>query len=74
MPESLVRGKEYLEEALTLYPNYALAYVGLAEYYLASGFWGFMVGGKQFAEQRRQRLMLSSLMTPLARRTPIWER
>ena len=44
MPESLPRGKEYLEEALALDPDYALAYVGLAEYYLASGFWGFMIG------------------------------
>lgn len=43
-PESLARGKEYLEEALALDPSYALAYVGLAEYYLASGFWGFMMG------------------------------
>lgn len=43
-PESLARGKEYLEEALVLDPNYALAYAGLAEYYLASGFWGFIVG------------------------------
>lgn len=43
-PESLARGKQYLEEALALDGNYALAYVGLAEYYLASGFWGFMLG------------------------------
>jgi TolB-like protein/Tfp pilus assembly protein PilF len=43
-PESLARSKEYLEEALALDPAYALAYVGLAEYYLASGFWGFMIG------------------------------
>lgn len=43
-PESLAKGKEYMEEALSLDPNYALAYVGLAEYYLTSAFWGFMVG------------------------------
>ena len=46
MPESLAKGKEYLEEALALDPNYALAYAGLAEYYLASAFSGFMVGSE----------------------------
>lgn len=43
-PDSLARGKECLEEALALDHNYALAYAGLAEYYLTSGFLGFMVG------------------------------
>lgn len=43
-PESLAKGKEYLEEALKLVPDYAMAYVGLAEYYLTNAFWGFMMG------------------------------
>jgi len=42
-PESLAKGKEYLEQAIALDPNYALAYAGMAEYYFWSGFWGFMV-------------------------------
>jgi non-specific serine/threonine protein kinase len=42
-PESLAKGKEYLEQAIVLDPNYALAYAGMAEYYFWSGFWGFMI-------------------------------
>jgi TolB-like protein/Tfp pilus assembly protein PilF len=45
-PESLARGKEYLEQAIALDPNYALPYTGLAEYYWASAFWGFMLGSE----------------------------
>jgi serine/threonine protein kinase/tetratricopeptide (TPR) repeat protein len=32
-PESIAKGKEYLEQAIVLDPNYALAYAGMAEYY-----------------------------------------
>jgi tetratricopeptide (TPR) repeat protein len=41
-PESLAKGKEYLEQAITLDPDYALAYAGMAEFYLVSAYWGFM--------------------------------
>ena len=41
-PESLAKGKEYLEQAIALDPDYALAYAGMAEYYFVSAFWGFM--------------------------------
>ncbi len=41
-PESMTKGKEYLEQAIALDPNYALAYVGMAEFYAVSSFWGFM--------------------------------
>jgi serine/threonine-protein kinase len=40
MPESLAKGREYLEQAIALDPDYALAYAGMAEYYSASAFWG----------------------------------
>jgi serine/threonine-protein kinase len=40
MPESLAKGKEYLEQAIALDPDYALAYAGMVEYYSASAFWG----------------------------------
>jgi hypothetical protein len=36
--ESLAKGKEYLEQAIALDANYALAYTGMAEYYWASAY------------------------------------
>jgi len=41
-PESLTKGKEYLEQAIALDLDYALAYAGMGEYYFVSTFWGFM--------------------------------
>jgi TolB-like protein len=41
--DSLAKGKEYLEQAVALDPGYALAYVGMAEYYFWSAFWGFLI-------------------------------
>jgi serine/threonine protein kinase/Flp pilus assembly protein TadD len=41
-PESVTKGKEYLEQAIALDPNYALAYASIAEFYVISTFWGFM--------------------------------
>jgi eukaryotic-like serine/threonine-protein kinase len=38
--ESLAKGKEYLEQAIALDPDYALAYAGMAEFYWMSAFWG----------------------------------
>jgi serine/threonine-protein kinase len=40
-PESLAKGKEYLDQAIALDPEYAAAHAGIAEYYLWSGFLGF---------------------------------
>jgi len=40
--ESLAKGKEYLEQAIALDRNYALAYAGLAEFYTMSAYWGFL--------------------------------
>jgi serine/threonine-protein kinase len=41
-PESLAKGKEYLEQAIALDANYALAYAGMSEYYWLSALWGLM--------------------------------
>ena len=57
--ESLARGKEYLEQAIALDANYALAYTGMAEYYWASAFWGFMVGSE--AVRRAKSAALAAL-------------
>ena len=43
-PDSLTKGKQYLEQAISLDPSYPLPYTGLAEYYSASALWGFMLG------------------------------
>jgi len=40
--ETLAKGKEYLEKAIEIDPDYALAYAGMAEFYFGSSFWGFM--------------------------------
>ena len=39
--ESLTTGKRYLEEAIALDPDYALAYAGMAEFCFFSSLWGF---------------------------------
>ena len=41
-PESLAKGREYLEQAVALDPDYALAYAGLAEQRFFSMIWGHM--------------------------------
>jgi serine/threonine-protein kinase len=41
-PESFTRGKEYLEQAIALDPNYALPHAGMAMYYFGSAYWGLM--------------------------------
>jgi serine/threonine protein kinase len=46
MPESLVRGKEYLDQAIALDPKYALAYAGTANYYAVSVNVGLMAGSE----------------------------
>jgi len=43
-PESLTKGKEYLEQAIALDPNYALAHAGIADYYRASANIGLLAG------------------------------
>lgn len=58
-PESLAKGKEYLEQAIALDPNYALPYTGLAEYFWASASWGFMIGSE--AVRRAETAALEAL-------------
>ena len=40
-PDFLTKGKEYLDQAITLDPDYAVAYAALAEYYIVGSIWGF---------------------------------
>ncbi len=40
-PESLAKGKEYLEQAIAIDPDYALAYAGIAEFCFYSSLWSF---------------------------------
>jgi len=40
-PESLAKGKEYLEQAIAIDPEYALAYAGIAEFCFFSSLWSF---------------------------------
>jgi serine/threonine-protein kinase len=58
-PESLAKGKEYLEQAIALDPDYALPYTGMAEYYWASACWGSMAGSD--AVPRAKNAALSAL-------------
>jgi TolB-like protein len=64
--ESLAKGKEYLEQAIALDPNYALAYTGMAEYYWASAFWGFMPGTKAVPRAKAAALAALKLDDTLA--------
>jgi len=41
-PESLKRSKECYEESIRLDPEFALAHIGLAEYFLLLTFWGLL--------------------------------
>ncbi len=41
--ESMPKGKEYFEQAISLDPNYALAWYGLAWFYFVMGFLGYML-------------------------------
>jgi tetratricopeptide (TPR) repeat protein len=40
--DSLSKGKEYLEQAIATDPKYALAYVGMGQFYAICAAWGFM--------------------------------
>ncbi len=65
-PESLAKGKEYLEQAIALDPGYALAHTGMAEYYWASAFWGFMIGSEAVLKARSAALAALQLDDTLA--------
>ena len=65
-PESLAKGKEYLEQAIALDENYALPYTGLAEYYWASAFWGLMVGSEAVPRAKSAALAALKLDDTLA--------
>jgi len=65
-PEWLAKGKEYLERAIALDPNYALAYAGMAEYYWVSAFWGFMVPKEALAKAKSAALAALKLDDSLA--------
>lgn len=64
--ESLAKGKEYLEQAIALDPDYALSYTGLAEYYWASATWGFMPGSEAVPRAKAAALAALKLDDTLA--------
>jgi serine/threonine protein kinase/Tfp pilus assembly protein PilF len=65
-PESLAKGREFLEQAIVLDPNYALAYTALAEYYSASAMWGFMPGSEAIPRAKAAALAALKLDDTLA--------
>jgi len=65
-PESLAKGKEYLEQAIALDANYALPYTAIAEYYWASALWGFMVGSETIPRAKAAALAALKLDDTLA--------
>jgi TolB-like protein/Flp pilus assembly protein TadD len=65
-PQSLARGKEYLEQAIALEPNYALAYAGLALYHGASASVGLMAGSEALPQCKAAALTALKLDDTLA--------
>jgi tetratricopeptide (TPR) repeat protein len=64
--DSLAKGKEYLEQAIALDPNHALAHTAMAEYYSAIALWGFTVGGEVIPRAKAAALKALSLDDTLA--------
>jgi len=50
--EALVKGREFLEQAIALDPNYALAYCGIAEFYWMSAHWGFLAPNEAMPQSK----------------------
>jgi serine/threonine-protein kinase len=42
VPHELAKGREFFEAAIAQDPDYALAYLGVAEFYWWSGYWGYL--------------------------------
>jgi tetratricopeptide (TPR) repeat protein len=51
-PADFEKATRYFQQAIELDPEYALAHVGMAEYYGAIGFWGYMPPQLAFEKQR----------------------
>ena len=65
-PKSLARGKEYLEQAIALDPNYALAYAGIALYHGASASIGLRAGSEALPQAKAAALTALKLDDTLA--------
>jgi len=64
-PEGLAKSKEYYEQAIALDPNYALAWHGLAAFYLVLGLFGAMppkAANAQAGQANRKALQLDDLL------------
>jgi serine/threonine-protein kinase len=70
--ESLAKGKEYLDQAIALDANYALAYADRANCYFASAFWGFMVPKEALPKAKSAALAALKLDDSLAEAHSIW--
>jgi serine/threonine-protein kinase len=65
-PESLAKGRQYLEQAIALDPDYALAYAGMAEYCWMCAFWGFMAPSEALPRAKSAALAALKLDDTLA--------
>jgi eukaryotic-like serine/threonine-protein kinase len=65
-PQSLARGKEYLEQAIALDPDYALVYAGMALYHAASANIGLMPGSEALPQAKTAALTALELDDTLA--------
>jgi len=65
-PQSLARGKEYLEQAIALDPNYALVYTGMALYHATSANIGLTPGSEALPQAKAAALTALELDETLA--------
>ena len=65
-PEWLAKGRECVEQAIALDPSYALAYIGLANYFGVSAVAGFMAGSEAFPRIKSAALTALKLDDTLA--------
>jgi eukaryotic-like serine/threonine-protein kinase len=65
-PDGLQKAKELFERAIAEDPAYAPAWAGLADYYIAVGFWSVMPAGEIWPKARRNALRAVELDPDLA--------
>jgi hypothetical protein len=71
-PETLGKAKDYFEQAIARDPNYVMAYVGLANYYVAVPDYGPIPQSEAAPKAKAQR-KLWRLIAPRPKLTPPWQ-